>query len=150
MTKLREPLTYQYTLEQVARAIGWERAGAICGVTARTIRYWSDHDCETEIRMIDAERLDHAFMDAGGDCAPFHRLLALRLDMAARNVTAQDIARHAAAAAKETGEAVSAIVNLIGSPSDPAARRGARREIEEAIDTLTDCAAALDDGGASR
>jgi hypothetical protein len=84
MTKRREPLTYQHILTRVAAAIGWDRCGAICGVSGRAVRLWSDHDCETEIRMIDAERLDRAFMDHGGDHAPFHRLMALRLEIAAR------------------------------------------------------------------
>jgi hypothetical protein len=61
---------------------------AICGVSERAVRLWSDHDCETEIRMIDAERLDRAFMDHGGDHAPFHRLMALRLEIAGREAEA--------------------------------------------------------------
>jgi hypothetical protein len=76
-------LSYQLTLTRVAGAIGWDRCAAICGVSERAVRLWSDHDCETEIRMIDAERLDRAFMDHGGDHAPFHRLMALRLEIAA-------------------------------------------------------------------
>jgi hypothetical protein len=84
MTKRREPLSYQLTLTRVAAAIGWDRCGAICGVSERAVRLWSDHDCETEIRMLDAERLDRAFMDHGGDHAPFHRLMALRLEIAGR------------------------------------------------------------------
>lgn len=150
MTKRREPLTYQHTLELVATAIGWERAGAICGVTARSVRNWSDHDCEQEIRMIDAERLDQAFLDQGGAHAPFHRLMALRLDIAARDAKAKDLALHAATAAKESGEAVAALFAVTGNMNDPEARRGARREIEQAIDALTDCAATLDEGGTSR
>jgi hypothetical protein len=48
MTKRREPLSYQLTLTRVAAAIGWDRCGAICGVSERAVRLWSDHDCETE------------------------------------------------------------------------------------------------------
>ena len=60
MTKRREPLTYQRTLEIVAATIGWDNAAAMCGVSQRSVRNWSDHDCQQEIRMIEAalKRLD--------------------------------------------------------------------------------------------
>lgn len=144
MTKRREPLTYQHTLEMVASAIGWERAGALCGVTARSVRKWSDHDCEVEIRMIDAERLDQAFLDQGGTHAPFHRLMALRLDIAGREALGRDIANAAGAAAKETGEAVASLIALSSAPGDAGARRTARREVQEAMDALADTVAIVD------
>lgn len=146
MTKRREPLTYQHTLEAVANAIGWERAGAICGVTARSVRNWSDHDCEQEIRMIDAERLDQAYIDQGGTYAPFHRLLSLRLEIASRDAAALDLTDHAAKAAKESGEAVAAIIAASGKLHDPATRRQALSEVQQAIDVLTDSAALLGGG----
>lgn len=144
MTKLREPLTYQHTLTVIAARIGWDRCGAICGVNERSVRYWSDPDCETEIRLIDAERLDRAFLDHGGDHAPFHRLHALRLDIAGRAVSNVDLARAAGAAAKEAGEAVSAMIEATTPGASPAKRRDARREAQEAIAALTDGIAALD------
>lgn len=143
MTKRREPLTYQHTLELVGAAIGWERAGAVCGVTARSVRNWSDHDCEVEIRMIDAERLDQAFLDHGGTYAPFHRLLSLRLDIAKRDADRRQLANHAAAAAVETGEALAAVIAVAGDLDDPEKRRAAEKEVQQAIDALTDCAADL-------
>jgi hypothetical protein len=149
MTKRREPLTYQHTLAKVGTAIGWERAGAICGVTARAIRYWSDHDCETEIRMIDAERLDAAFLEAGGDHAPFHRLMSLRLEIADLAPVREDLTMHAAEAAVEAGQAVAAVLAAAGDPASAEKRRAARQEVQEAIDALTDCAADLKEGGTS-
>ena len=112
MTKRREPLTYQATLTTVAQLIGWDRCAAICGVRSeRTVRYWSDPDCETEIRMIDAERLDRAYLDHGGDHAPFHRLHALRLDIVGRDAPDLCLTVIAGDAAKETGEAIAALLN---------------------------------------
>lgn len=144
MTKLREPLTYQATLTTIATLIGWDRCAAICGVKSdRTVRYWSDPDCETEIRMIDAERLDRAYLDYGGDHAPFHRLHALRLDLASREAPDHCLAAVAGKAAKENGEAVAALINASGS-RDPRTRRRARQEVHEAIESLTDGLAALD------
>lgn len=147
MTKRREPLTYQHTLDLVAVAITWERAGAICGVSARSVRRWSDHDCEREIRMIDAERLDAAFLEAGGDHAPFHRLMALRLEIADLAPVREELTTHAAEAALETGQAVAAVLAAASDPHNPDKLRIARQEVEEAIGALKDCAADLQEGG---
>lgn len=144
MTKRRDPLTYQHILTRVAAAIGWDRCGAICGVSGRAVRLWSDHDCETEIRMIDAERLDRAFMDHGGDHAPFHRLMALRLEIAAREIQARCLSEITAGAAKETGEAIAALIKVSSKPGSATARREARQEVQEAIDTLTTSLATID------
>lgn len=143
MTKRREPLTYQATLTEIAARIGWDRCAAICGVTERAVRYWSDPDCETEIRLIDAERLDRAFMERGGDHAPFHRLHALRLDIANREGPDHCLAVVAGKAAKEAGEAVAALITASNSP-DARTRRRARQEVHEAIESLTDGLATLD------
>lgn len=144
MTKRREPLTYHRALTVIAGKIGWDTCGAICGVTERAVRYWSDPDAETEIRLIDAERLDRAFLEAGGDHAPFHRLFALRLDLALQGGRSADITSTAAASAKEAGEAVSALVLAAQPGANPAARRHAREQIEEAITSLTDSLNVLD------
>ncbi|MGW8201926.1 hypothetical protein ACWGM0_05175 [Sphingomonas bisphenolicum] len=144
MTKRREPLTYQATLTTVANLIGWDRCAAICGVRSdRTVRYWSDPDCETEIRMIDAERLDRAFMDHGGDHAPFHRLHALRLDIAGREAPDLCLAGLAGSAAKETGEAIAALISA-STCNDVRTTRRARKELQEAMDSMATGLAALD------
>lgn len=142
MTKRREPLTYHRALTLIAARIGWDNCAAHCGVTERAVRYWSDPDCETEIRLIDAERLDRAFLAAGGDHAPFHRLFTLRIDLAAR-APAVTLTSLAAASAKETGEAIAALIEAASvSPSDQAVRR-ARQEVQDAIDILSDSLASL-------
>lgn len=145
MTKRREPLTYHAALTTIAARIGWDHCGALCGVTDRTVRLWSDPDCETEIRLIDAERLDRAFIAAGGDYAPFHRLFGLRLELAMRTDRANFI-RLAADTAKEAGEAVAAMLDASGNADCVDLRRRARKEVQEAIDKLTDCLAGLGDG----
>lgn len=144
MTKRREPLTYESTLAKVAALIGWDNCAAICGLRSpRAIRNWSEPDTQAGIRMIDAERLDRAFLAAGGDHAPFHQLFALRLELAEQCVADADLIKVAADAAKETGEAVSAMIDAATS-SDPAKRRRAREEGEEAIASLTKGLAVLD------
>ncbi len=136
MTKRREPLTYHAALTTIAARIGWDQCGALCGVTDRTVRLWSDPDCETEIRLIDAERLDRAFIAAGGDYAPFHRLFALRIELAARDCSI-DLVALAAETAKESGEAVAAMLELSGKAGCETALRNAKQEVQEAIDRLT-------------
>jgi len=142
MTKRREPLTYHAALTTIAARIGWDRCGALCGVTDRTVRLWSDPDCETEIRLIDAERLDRAFISSGGDHAPFHRLFALRVELAAKTCDG-DLVRHAADSAKETGEAVAALLEASAKADCPEMRRRAKKEVQEAIDRLTASLAGL-------
>lgn len=147
MTKRRAPLTFHRALTQIAALIGWDRCGAICGVTDRTVRYWSDPDCETEIRLIDAERLDRAYLAAGGDHAPFHRVYAQRLELAAHEAQSSNLADLAARTAKETGEAVAAMIEA-SHAANPRVRRRARDELAEAIEVLTTSMAALDEGEA--
>ena len=148
MTKRREPLTYCRALTVIAAKIGYDRCAAICGVSERAVRYWSDPDAETEIRMLDAERLDRAYLAAGGDHAPFHRLFALRLDIEAmREGNIGQLAAIAASSARETGEAIAALVSVSGRHDDPALLRTARAETEEAIEILTQALAALTDRG---
>lgn len=144
MTKRREPLTYHYALTKVAALIGWDRCGAICGVTDRQVRNWSDPDCETEIRLLDAERLDKAYIQAGGDHAPFLRLFTLRLEIASREAERTCLAQQAGTAAKETGEAVLAMIEASNDLNNPEARRRMRKETGEAIASLTDTLATLD------
>ncbi len=92
--------------------------------------------------MIDAERLDRAFIEHGGDHAPFHRLMSLRLELAVRAVAAPDVIRAAAGVAKESGEAVSALIDA-ATGNCPNKRRVALKEGEEAMASLTDALAAL-------
>ena len=147
MTKRREPLTYHRALTTIAARIGWDRCAAICGVTERTVRYWSDPDCETEIRLIDAERLDRAFVDHGGDHRPFLRLFELRADVQAR---AQDanLVTLAGEMAKESGEAIAATITAAARADCPRERQRAIQELEEAVAKMSDVIASLGGGHA--
>ncbi|VVT07223.1 hypothetical protein [Erythrobacter sp. EC-HK427] len=142
MTKRREPLTYHAALTTIAARIGWDRCGALCGVTDRAVRNWSDPDCETEIRLIDAERLDRAYIASGGDHAPFHRLFALRVELATRD-DVECLVNLIGHTAKESGEAVAALLETIQNSDCRETRRRAQKELQEAVDSMTDCLAAL-------
>lgn len=142
MTKLREPITFHRALMVIAARIGWDRCAAICGRSERLVRMWSDPDVDSEISILDALRLDKAFVASGGDHGPFQRVFTLQLDVLARDV-ALDIAHAAASAAKEGGEAVAALIAAASRPHDPEARRLAYQEAEEAVGALKDGVAAL-------
>ncbi|MBX9661905.1 hypothetical protein [Novosphingobium sp.] len=143
MTKRREPLTFHRALTVIAARIGWDKCAMLVGRSERLVRMWSDPDADSEISIIDALRLDGAFIAAGGDHGPFHRVFTTQLELAARDGTSADLAFAAANAARESGEAISALIEA-ATCRDPAKRRAARREAEEAIEALTDGIAALD------
>jgi hypothetical protein len=142
MTKRRDPLTFHRALTVVAARIGWDRCAMITGRTERQVRNWSDPDADSEISILDANRLDKAFIAAGGDHGPFQQVYNALLDIASAEIDA-DIVHAAAKAAKESGEAVSALIEAASS-SDPAVRRRARQETEEALQALASSVAALD------
>lgn len=135
MTKRREPITFHRALTTVAAMIGWDRVAAICGVTERAARNWSDPDTDAEIRMIDARRLDQAYLEHGGDHAPFLKVYTLQLELAARDPddVRRCLAKSASGAAKESGEAVAAIIDASLPGAGAAQRRRAIREGEEAM-----------------
>ena len=142
MTKRREPLTFHRALTVVAARIGWDRCSMITRRSERQVRNWSDPDADSEISILDALRLDKAFIASGGDHAPFGQVYAALLDIAAAPADA-DLVRVAAEAAKESGEAVSALIEAASSPC-PDLRRRARKEGEEAVAAITRGLAALD------
>jgi len=148
MTKFREPITFNRALTTLADLIGWDRCAAICGVSERTVRNWSDPDTDTEIRLIDARRLDQAYLAAGGDFAPFHRTFALQLGLETREPADEAPAITAAAAtiAKEGGEAIAAMLDAATRGNCGVTRRKAKREVKEAIEAMGQGLDALGEG----
>lgn len=142
MTKRRDPFTFHRALTVIAAQIGWDQCAQITGRTERQVRNWSDPDAASEISILDANRLDKAFLAAGGDHAPFGQVYNALLDIAVAETDA-DLVMAAASAAKESGEAVSAMIEAATTRS-PSARRRARKEGEEALKSLTRGLAALD------
>lgn len=142
MTKRRDPFTFHRALTIIAAQIGWDQCAMITGVGERQVRNYSDPDAASEISILDANRLDKAFLAAGGDHAPFGQVYNALLDIAVAETDA-DLVMAAASAAKESGEAVSAMIEAATTRS-PSARRRARKEGEEALKSLTRGLAALD------
>lgn len=147
MTKRRDPLSYHATIAVIADRIGWDGCAAVCGVSQRMVRYWSDPDCTTQIRMVDAERLDRAYIEHGGDHAPFLRLFTQRHSVLARDAKG-DLVALACELAKESGEALAATIAASAHSDCPKHLQRAREELQEAMDKMADCLAVLGGGNA--
>jgi hypothetical protein len=161
MTKRRAPFTFENALTRVASEIGWTEAARIVGQAERTIRRWSEPDTTAQISLEASLKLDVAFHAAGGEGFPFFRCYAMRLD--AESLAAvpgrEQLLAGAARSAKESGEAVAAILGAAHPNALPADFAIAEREIEETMAALTVSLAALrarrdgldnDDGEAER
>lgn len=141
MTKRREPLTFHRALTRAAAQIGWDRCASLVGRSERQVRNWSDPDADSEISILDAMRIDKACLATGGE-AHFQSVYDALLDIAVADHDA-NLAKAAARAAKESGEAISALIEA-ASTSCPDARRRARQEGEEAHAAIACALAALD------
>lgn len=148
MTKEREPLTYERALCKIAALIGWDQVGAVIGVGARAARMYGEPDLERELSLIDCERLDRAFIDRGGDHAPFQRTLTLRLGLSDSDgiLCGDAFASAAEKVAKEAGEATAALIRVAAKPDCRATRRTARKEARDLIEALGTAEAALGKG----
>ena len=135
MTKLRDPLTFELAITRIAGLIGWKRCGEILSVAERTIRNWSDPDTAAAISLDKALLLDEAYARAGGEGSPLLECYALRLEvcLADHGATAAAITRLAAAAAKEGGEAIAALIEAAQAGDDDKLFAIAERELEESI-----------------
>jgi hypothetical protein len=145
MTKVRSAFTFENALTQVAGHIGWERTAEIVGAAERTVRNWSDPDTTSSITLDAALKLDEEFHRAGGEGTPFLYCYATRLEatkIAATPGLAALIAS-AASSAKETGEAIAAVLAAATPNATIADMAIGERELEEGITALTNSLAAL-------
>lgn len=144
MTKIRHPLTFADAITRIAGRIGWpacvEAASSGRGKPfhERTVRNWSDPDTGTVPDLDVALRLDLAYRQSGGGESPLLAAYALRLQLDLH--TPADVEERIAAAsraAKETGEGLSALIQAAQSGADEATIELARREVQEAIASMT-------------
>lgn len=144
MTKLRAPLSFEQAVTRIAGLLGWETMAEITGRSTRAVRNWSDPDIESSPSIEHAFALDCAWRAAGGEGAPLADAYAAKLDIAAQaSQCATALPRLAAVAAKETGEALAAMIAAAQPGASIAAKAIARREGREAIAALTQAEAAL-------
>lgn len=134
MTKPRPPASFEQAITRIAGLIGWEEVARLTGRSDRAVRDWSDPDIESLPTIAQAFALDAAYRAAGGGEAPMHSTYALRLDIATTDTHCADAIRHAtAAAAKESGEAITALIVASGPNASAAERARALLEGQEAV-----------------
>jgi len=147
MTKVRPPVSFELALTRVAGLVGWGRTAGILAVCERTARDWSEPDTQPSAGRsicLDAARdLDAAYRQAGGDGSPMLQCLALQLEIAlAEQIpAAEHLALSAAAAARESGEAVDAVIRAALPGSGTADLVFAERQLEESIGAHTEALA---------
>ncbi|WP_129792595.1 hypothetical protein [Sphingosinicella sp. CPCC 101087] len=151
MTKRRAPLTFHLALTQIAALIGWDNAAAIVGKREGTVRNWSDPDTSAAITLDDALALDVAYQEAGGDGAPFWQCYSTRLEAdTARALFSTDaILEAGATAAKESGDAIAAVMQAARPGACDGTKAIAIRELEESIAAQTNTLAKLRAGRSS-
>lgn len=128
MTKARPPLTFYRALSRVADLIGWDGCAAVCAKSESTLRKYGDPDAEREISLRDAMRLDLAFARAGGDGAPLFQAYAARLEIESLRDDDGCFVGLAREAARESGEAIDALLGLTSGGD----AKAALKEAEEA------------------
>lgn len=139
MTKQRAPLTVENALFRVLGAIGVDRAAEITNREASYLRSLSDPDSRYRLTVDDAITLDLEHQAVTGEGTPIYETYGLLLGSAYAQRFADQaaLARHAAAAIKECGEANAAIVTASLPGATARDRLNAIRETEEAIGHMT-------------
>ena len=139
MTKRRAPLTVENALFKVIGQISIERAAEVTGREPSYLRSMSDPDSRYCLSVENAVALDIEYQATGGIGAPIYETYGLLLNAAQAERFAQghNLARHASEVIRECGEAGSALVVASMPGADARDQREAKREIEEAIASLT-------------
>jgi len=145
MTKIRDPLTFEDAIVQITKALGWEAAAAVVGKGVRLLGYWSDPDDDREPSLSQALKLDAAYRSkTGGEGAPLLAAYAYRLELDGLQVpNGAGLVELAAHSCTEVGEALGALMKCTRPGATPKEREGAAKEIDEAVDALTQARATL-------
>lgn len=131
MTKIREPLTPYWALNEIAKLIGWDGCADVVGKSESQLRKLGDHDTGRGLHYQDAIRLDAAYQSAGGKGAPLLECYAAKLGMAAESQDEEGKLLDAVSnAVGECGEAFEATLKALGNIKNKSA---AVREVGEAV-----------------
>ncbi len=139
MTKLRPPLSFEQAMDRIAGVLGWDGMARELALTESAVRKKGNRDSHGSLTYEEAFKLDRAYGLAGGDGFPLHQTYALRLKLSADDARADaiELVRAAGRAAKESGEAVEALLAATEPGADAYTRQTAAREGQEAIEALT-------------
>lgn len=138
MTKLRAPLSFEDGIDRIVGLLGRSAAAAAINAAERTLAAYSDPDDPRQIKIGDALRLDAAYQRAGGEGAPLYEAYALQLEVSAAATAAGtvELTRRASIAARESGQAVAALLATTLPGATAADRALAVREVREGMDAL--------------
>lgn len=149
MTKRRVPASFQDAVATIGGFLTYPVAAEAVGKAERTVRNWSDPDTGALPTIEDAFRLDAAFIAAGGGDPPMLAAYAMRLERSAlASADAAAIAASMKLAAKESGEAMAALVDAAQPGATEIARQLAAREALEASEAFKTAAQKLVGRGA--
>lgn len=146
MTKERAPLSYEQAQARIAGLLGPKRAAEIAGVALRTFHDWGDPGVDRTIPIAAAEKLDLAYIAAGGESMPFLDTLNVRLKTAREERYGDQLALVSVAAsfAKEAGEFTAAAFRASLPDATPADMAALRKEGLEAIAVAKSMVSAAD------
>lgn len=145
MTKARDPLSIADAVTEIADRITWEKAAEAVGKSVRLVAYWSDPDDDRKPSLAQALALDAVYRrETGGDYAPIQAAYAHQLDLLQAPVgNRAELRQLVGEVARETGEAVCALVHASDAGAGPNVIRDAIREVDEATEKLGRARAAL-------
>lgn len=136
MTKERVPLTYEEALYRTfGRLGGCKGAAEAIGVPERTLYDWSQPDNDRGVPIQFAEKLDLAYVAAGGEGRPFLDLMTVRQKLATESEFGGQlaVAERTASFVKEAGDAGAALLRASLPSASRADRLAAKKESLEAI-----------------
>lgn len=134
MTRLRDPITVENTLNLLLGTITIERAAEVTERSAGYLRAVSNPDTRERLALEDAIKLDLEWRAQGNEGYPLYETYdrMLQTSAAERFASAAVIGRLACLVAKEAGEATAALVEASLPGADVRQWRRALRELEEA------------------
>lgn len=145
MTKAREPLSIADAVTEIAERCGWEKTAGAVGKSVRLVAYWSDPEDDRKPSLAQALALDALYRrETGGDYAPIQAAYAYQLDLLQAPIGDRAALRQLVGeVARETGEAVCALVQASEPGAAPNTIRDAVREVDEAAEVIGKARAAL-------
>ena len=134
MTKHRDPVTYENALARIVGKITAERAGQLVSRSLTTISDWMNPDSPKLPTLAQAETLDLAYFEAGGEGMPLAEAYLQRLDNARADGLAcrLQLASLIATGVQECGEAWAHALKVVQPGSGPREIMRAQAELGDA------------------
>lgn len=139
MTNRVDPTGIPAAIREIAAVIGWESIAAIAERGKRAVQYWGDPNSGRSPTMLQAAKLDAAYIHRGGLFAPLRDAFCGHADRLLSPTVLHDpdmIVAELTCAAREAGEATAAGVQLVAGKRDKAMIHATLIEVSEAADAF--------------